>query len=109
MDGKPPPYAPEYPPPYNGPPPGFAPGPGMGPMAPQGPPGPATYGVPVASAPGITVVTTVGQCPTCHAGFLTDEFTCCGITMAVLFFPIGVLCCLAMRQKRCSNCGSTFS
>ncbi|CAG0882802.1 unnamed protein product [Darwinula stevensoni] len=60
----------------------------------------------------VTIVThqlAPGQCPTCQAGVLVDDFTCCGITMAICFFPIGILCCLAMQEKKCSNCGSTFS
>lgn len=43
-----------------------------------------------------------------QAGVYQDEFTCCGIVLAILFFPIGLLCCYVMREKRCSNCGSTI-
>jgi len=45
-----------------------------------------------------------GNCPICHNGFINQEYTVCGIILAVLFFPIGVLCCLMMTEKRCSHC-----
>jgi hypothetical protein len=50
----------------------------------------------------------VGGCPACRVGVLEDDYTCCGICCAILFFPIGVLCCLATKQRRCSNCGASF-
>lgn len=39
---------------------------------------------------------------------LSARFTCCGICLGIAFFPIGLLCCLAMRQKRCIGCGLIF-
>jgi hypothetical protein len=53
-------------------------------------------------------VTVVGGCPNCRVGQMQDEFTCCGIALAIIFFPIGLLCCYVMREKRCSNCGTRF-
>lgn len=50
----------------------------------------------------------VGGCPACRVGVLEDDFTCAGICMAIFFFPLGVLCCMAMKQRRCPNCGATF-
>ncbi|KAJ3313624.1 hypothetical protein HDU76_002595 [Blyttiomyces sp. JEL0837] len=44
-------------------------------------------------------------CPAGGIHQLTDEFTCCGITLAILFFPIGVLCCFLMTEKKCAKCG----
>merc|ERR1719223_1747414 len=55
-----------------------------------------------------TQVILVGGCPACRVGVLEDDYTCCGILCAILFFPLGVLCCLATKQRRCSNCGATF-
>lgn len=46
----------------------------------------------------------VGGCPVCRIGVLEDNFTCGGLLCALLFFPLGILCCLAMRTKVCSNC-----
>ncbi|KAL1516800.1 hypothetical protein ABEB36_000655 [Hypothenemus hampei] len=112
----PPPYTevPQYNQPtsvYPGaPPPGFYP---------AGPPQPAPgYYVPSAPGYGATSTTIVventpdviiiGACPACRIGVLQDDFTCLGLLCAIFFFPIGILCCLAMREKRCSNCGATF-
>ncbi|KAK6476065.1 brain protein I3 [Huso huso] len=53
-------------------------------------------------------VVVVGGCPACRVGVLEDDFTCLGILCAIAFFPIGILFCLALRQRRCPNCGSTF-
>lgn len=55
-----------------------------------------------------TQVILVGGCPACRVGVLEDDYTCCGIMCALLFFPLGILCCLATKQRRCSNCGATF-
>jgi len=53
-------------------------------------------------------VIVVGGCPACRTGVLEDDFTCLGVCCAIFFFPIGILCCLAMRQRRCPNCGAVF-
>lgn len=50
----------------------------------------------------------VGGCPACRVGVLDDEFTFLGLLCFILFFPIGILCCLALRQRRCLNCGAVF-
>ncbi|XP_053384670.1 brain protein I3-like [Mercenaria mercenaria] len=50
----------------------------------------------------------VGGCPACRVGVLEDDFTCLGVCCAILFFPIGILCCLAMKERRCPNCGAVF-
>ncbi|XP_075421583.1 membrane protein BRI3 [Ascaphus truei] len=55
-----------------------------------------------------TSVVVVGGCPACRVGVLEDDFTCLGILCAIFFFPIGILFCLALRQRRCPNCGATF-
>ncbi|CAD5123723.1 DgyrCDS12041 [Dimorphilus gyrociliatus] len=57
-------------------------------------------------APNIVIV---GGCPACRVGVLSDEFTCLGILCALFLFPIGLLCCILCREKRCENCGATFS
>lgn len=53
-------------------------------------------------------IVVVGGCPACRVGVLEDDFTCLGVCCAILFFPIGILCCLAMKQRRCPNCGAVF-
>ncbi|XP_037070315.1 brain protein I3-like [Pollicipes pollicipes] len=123
---------------YSGPPgPGpqqYSGPPGPGPQQYSGPPGPGPqqygpqqYGplhgdrVPLAggeprSYGSVTYVThmpaheviVVGGCPACRIGVLEDDFSCLGIFCAIFFFPLGILCCLATRQRRCPNCGAIF-
>ncbi|XP_010872531.1 brain protein I3 [Esox lucius] len=83
--------------------PGFQQGPSaqMGPAIGQQP-YPGTYTI---IQPSVVVV---GGCPACRVGVLEDDFTCLGILCAVFFFPLGILFCLALRQRRCPNCGATF-
>jgi len=66
------------------------------------------YGTVIVQQVPATQVILVGGCPACRVGVLEDSFSCVGVLCAILFFPIGVLCCLAMREKRCSNCGACF-
>jgi len=117
----PPPYSPEYQQynvapqypqqtAYPAPPPGWAPPQGWAP--PPGP-APATQGPAVVIQPTVTQPATrvviLGGCPTCHAGVLEDSYGFCAIFLAIFFFPIGILCCLAMRDRRCSHCGAHFN
>ncbi|KAJ3600360.1 hypothetical protein NHX12_031345 [Muraenolepis orangiensis] len=53
-------------------------------------------------------IVVVGGCPACRVGVLEDDFTCLGIMCALLFFPLGILFCFALRQRSCPNCGATF-
>ncbi|EEB18549.1 Brain protein I3, putative [Pediculus humanus corporis] len=53
-------------------------------------------------------VVIMGGCPSCRTGTLESDFTCCGILCAIFCFPIGILCCLCMKQKKCNQCGATF-
>ena len=54
------------------------------------------------------VVVLNGGCPNCRVGMLVDDYSCLAVFLAIFFFPIGVLCCLAMREKRCTNCRQSF-
>ncbi|XP_078483336.1 uncharacterized protein LOC144743423 [Ciona intestinalis] len=47
-------------------------------------------------------------CRRCGATGLSDSFTCCGICLAIFFFPIGLICCFCMREKKCSGCGAPY-
>ncbi|KAK7868174.1 hypothetical protein R5R35_003045 [Gryllus longicercus] len=106
---KPPPYTPTPAAPAygNNPlPPGYQPYPG--PSAPL----PGQY-VPAYGATSITVQSTpdiiiVGGCPACRIGMLEEDYTCLGIFCAIFFFPLGILCCLALKTRRCSHCGAYF-
>ncbi|XP_041363100.1 brain protein I3-like [Gigantopelta aegis] len=112
--------------PYNAPPaytpsanqPGSYPPPSGAPYPPQGVPYDPSK-MPRPSQPSyqqyssITVqpqqqIVVVGGCPACRVGVLEDDFTCLGVCCAVIFFPIGILCCLAMRQRRCMHCGAIY-
>ncbi|XP_076245866.1 membrane protein BRI3 isoform X1 [Calliopsis andreniformis] len=50
----------------------------------------------------------VGGCPACRMGVMEDDYTCLGLLCAILFFPIGIICCLLLKTRRCSNCGVYF-
>ncbi|KAM6423642.1 membrane protein BRI3 [Liasis olivaceus] len=94
------------PPPYP-----FPAGPGAGYTAPPCPPPhtfPNTTYTIIQQPPPTTSVVVVGGCPACRVGVLEDTFTCLGVLCAILFFPIGILFCLALRQRTCPNCGATF-
>ncbi|KAH1002338.1 hypothetical protein HUJ04_008434 [Dendroctonus ponderosae] len=108
---------------YGPPPPGAYPPPTAQQFYPAAPPAGNYYGPPPPQAPfppqgyGATSTTIVvenpeviviGACPSCRVGVLEDDFTCLGVFCAIFFFPLGILCCLAMREKRCSNCHATF-
>jgi len=111
----PPPYAPgqqgyqQVPQGYQqGPPPiTNAPGTGYIPSYQGGaPPGYQPIPAPPASA---TYVYVRGNCPACQTGTLQDEFTGLGICLAIFFFPLGILCCLLLTEKRCTHCGMRYS
>ncbi|KAK8744822.1 hypothetical protein OTU49_000639 [Cherax quadricarinatus] len=131
MSEKPPPYNPNVgyshgsssvPPPPVGPPPPYQqmpPSPHIG-FVPTHPMSSSTtiittqqpsYGaIPVVVNPvRATDVIVVGGCPACRVGVLSEDFTLAGLCCAFWFFPIGILCCLAMRERRCSNCGACFT
>uniref|UniRef100_A0A182J7M6 Membrane protein BRI3 n=1 Tax=Anopheles atroparvus TaxID=41427 RepID=A0A182J7M6_ANOAO len=50
----------------------------------------------------------VNGCPACRIGMLEDDYSCLGIFCAIFFFPLGLLVCLALRNRRCTNCGAQF-
>ena len=55
----------------------------------------------------VTVIGSSG-CPACGIGQLEDHFPLAAVCCAILFFPLGVLCCLGMKNKICNHCGMEF-
>nr|CAH0107781.1 unnamed protein product [Daphnia galeata] len=47
----------------------------------------------------------VGGCPACRVGVMKYYFTCTGILLAIIFFPLGLLCLFGLQEQRCSHCG----
>jgi len=106
-------YAPVYPT-YQQPP-GAAPGQftGYPGQAPQQRQVPTAYAQPVYQAtvivPGQPVLPPSQFGPCAGVGhMITEDFTCCGVCLGIVFFPIGLICCLTMKERRCVNCGMTF-
>ena len=104
MDNKPPPYPGSYPP-------------GAYPQQQGGyyPPPPqqsqqAYYPQPniVVQPANPAIVVVGGDCPNCRIGVLADDYGCFAIFLAIFFFPLGVLCCLAMRERVCTHCGARY-
>ena len=44
-------------------------------------------------------------CKYCNIGDLIQGYSYFGLFLAVFLFPIGILCCLGLRNLKCSNCG----
>jgi len=98
-----------YPPPAGYPPQQYAPYPPPG--SPYGAP---YYPPPQAAMASPTTTTTAinfaggggGKCAEGHS--IKESFTACGIVLGILFFPLGLACCLTMKDRRCVRCGGTF-
>jgi len=50
----------------------------------------------------------IGGCPACRIGALEEHMTLLGILCGIFFFPLGLICCLTLTERRCTNCGTTF-
>lgn len=112
-DDKPPPYSVATAPPVNTswqPPPGYYRNTGGAPFANNVPFYGATGTTGDTRSTTIIVPDTilVGGCPACTVGVMEDDYTCLGLLCAILFFPIGIICCLLLKVRRCSNCGVYF-
>ncbi|XP_011171530.1 brain protein I3 isoform X3 [Solenopsis invicta] len=105
----PPPYSVATAPPVNTswqPPPGYYPN-NIDPADYQGNNIPS-YGSTLSTAIIVPEIIIVGGCPACRVGVMEDDYTCLGLLCAIFFFPLGILCCLLLRTRRCSNCGAYF-
>ncbi|EGI67692.1 Brain protein I3, partial [Acromyrmex echinatior] len=67
-----------------------------------------SYGSTHSTAIIVPEIIVVGGCPACRIGIMEDDYTCLGLFCAIFFFPLGIICCLLLRTKRCSNCGAYF-
>ena len=43
-----------------------------------------------------------GACP--HQ-VVREDFSLLGIALAIICFPVGIICCLVMKERRCAQCG----
>ncbi|XP_035727086.1 brain protein I3-like [Vespa mandarinia] len=105
---KPPPYSPATEPTENTswqPPPGYYPSTLI--TSNQGNHMPS-YGATQSTTIVVPEIILVGGCPACRVGIMEDDYTCLGLLCAILFFPIGIICCLLLKTRRCSNCGAYF-
>jgi len=71
-------------------------------------PGTTVVHVAPVNTAGTSTVIIANRCPSCQVGLVNSSFTVCGLLCAIIFFPAGILCCLLMTQKRCSNCGAIY-
>ncbi|XP_012216504.1 membrane protein BRI3 [Linepithema humile] len=67
-----------------------------------------SYGSTHSTAIIVPEIILVGGCPACRVGVMEDDYTCLGLLCAILFFPFGILCCMLLKTRRCSNCGAYF-
>jgi len=103
-----------YPPQAAYPPQAGYPPAGYPPQYPPSPYGAPYYPPPAAAASPTTTTTAInfagggggGKCAEGHS--IKESFTMCGIVWAILCFPIGLACCLTMKDRRCVRCGGTF-
>ena len=49
------------------------------------------------------------KCKSCNQGYIKDRYTKCGYILACIFFPCGLICCIALRESECSRCGVKVS
>ncbi|KAL6421487.1 hypothetical protein ACFW04_014072 [Cataglyphis niger] len=68
----------------------------------------SSYGSVHSTAIIVPEIILVGGCPACRVGVMEDDYTCFGLLCAILFFPFGIICCMLLKTKRCSNCGAYF-
>ncbi|XP_072763132.1 membrane protein BRI3-like [Anoplolepis gracilipes] len=104
---KPPPYSIATAPTVNipcQPPPGYYPNTDTGHQGNYVP----SYGSVHSTAIIVPEIILVGGCPACRVGVMEDDYTCFGLLCAILFFPIGIICCMLLKTRRCSNCGAYF-
>lgn len=47
-----------------------------------------------------------GGCPNCQRGPIVENYTCCGICLAICLFPLGLTCLLLRKEKKCLACNS---
>lgn len=43
--------------------------------------------------------------PPCSHEDIESNFTCCGILLGIVCFPVGLICCCCMKEKKCRRCG----
>ena len=67
-----------------------------------------TPGYVIRTCPNVPVVLVRNLCPHCHNGVLEDDYGFCALCLAIVFFPLGIVCCMLMKDRVCPSCGSRF-
>ncbi|KAI2809394.1 Integral membrane protein 2C [Blomia tropicalis] len=44
------------------------------------------------------------RCPVCKSKAFRIDFTCTGIILAIVFFPLGLFFCILLTEKHCLSC-----
>uniref|UniRef100_A0A8D9BM23 Membrane protein BRI3 n=1 Tax=Cacopsylla melanoneura TaxID=428564 RepID=A0A8D9BM23_9HEMI len=51
----------------------------------------------------------IGRCPICGVGKVEEYYSCLGLTCAIFCFPLGLIPCLLLKDKICTNCGAQLN
>ncbi|KAJ9088116.1 hypothetical protein DSO57_1026247 [Entomophthora muscae] len=60
------------------------------------------------ATPAVVYVQTSGNCSRGGDHVFTTEFTLGGLLCALFFFPLGIVCCLCLTERRCVKCSGRF-
>eukprot|EP00092_Neocalanus_flemingeri_P094040 GFUD01119557.1.p2 GENE.GFUD01119557.1~~GFUD01119557.1.p2 ORF type:complete len:116 (-),score=27.26 GFUD01119557.1:133-480(-) len=55
-----------------------------------------------------SVKTKIMDPTTCTHPSINETYPTCAWFLAICCFPVGIICCLAMKERTCDNCGKNF-